>query len=75
MNAQVAKVFKSSIVPTGEALEPVRTAKYIASSMTIEVIHILCFIAVFAAIFAGIWKKAVAMDRAEKANASQKVKA
>lgn len=75
MNGQTNKVYKTSIVPAGEALEPVRTAKYVANSITIEVFHVACFIGVFAFIFAGIWKKALAQDRAEKAAASNKIKA
>lgn len=75
MSGQNAKVFKTSIVASNSNLEPVRPSKNVASSMTIEVFHIACFIGVFAFIFAGIWKKAVAMDRAEKQAASSEVKA
>ncbi|EQC44019.1 hypothetical protein [Bacteriovorax sp. Seq25_V] len=75
MSNQTVKVYQTSIVPKGEALEPVRPSKNVASSMTIEVFHIACFLGVFAFIFAGIWKKAVAMDRAAKAEATNKVNA
>ncbi|OIQ17147.1 MAG: hypothetical protein BM556_13115 [Bacteriovorax sp. MedPE-SWde] len=75
MSAQNTKVFTSSIVPAGEQIVPVRPSKNVASSMTIEVFHIACFIGVFAFLFAGIWKKAVAMDRAEKKAAANKVEA
>jgi hypothetical protein len=75
MSGQNAQVFKSSIVASNTNLEPVRPSKNVASSMTIEVFHIACFIGVFAFIFAGIWKKALAMDRAEKKTAAAKVEA
>ena len=35
--------------------------------MQIEVFHVLTFVCVFAFIFAGIWKAAVAVDQREKA--------
>ena len=75
MSGQNAKVFKTSIVASNSNLEPVRPSKNVASSLTIEVFHIACFIGVFAFIFAGIWKKAIAMDRAEKQTAGAKAKA
>ncbi len=70
-----AKVFVSSIVPKGEMLEPVREAKFVASSLTIEVLHIATFFIVFAFIFAGIWKAAVALERREKQGSKSKVTA
>ncbi|MEH0862769.1 MULTISPECIES: hypothetical protein [Halobacteriovorax] len=70
-----AKVYETSIVPKGEMLEPVRNQEMIASSMTIEVLHIATFFVIFAFIFAGIWKAAVAIERKEKASENSKVTA
>ena len=67
MTASTPKVFKTSIVPDNSFLHPVRNQDAIATSIQIEVFHVLCFAAVFAFIFAGIWKAAVAMDKREKA--------
>lgn len=75
MSTSTVKVYETSIIPAGSQIEPVREAKNVASSMTIEVFHILCFLGVFAFIFASIWKRAVAMERAEKSEATQNVKA
>ncbi len=67
MNTSTTKVFKTSIVPDNSFLHPVRNQDAIATSIQIEVFHVLGFAAVFAFIFAGIWKAAVAMDKREKA--------
>lgn len=75
MSNTTAKVYETSIVPKGEQIEPVRTANKVANSTTIEVFHIMCFLGVFAFIFAGIWKRAVAQERAEKSSATDKVRA
>ncbi|MDD0853587.1 hypothetical protein HBN50_10780 [Halobacteriovorax sp. GB3] len=62
---KTVKVYPTSIVPKGEKLEPVRTAKYTASSLQVEVFHIGCFVVIFAFIFAGIWKAALRAEKAE----------
>jgi hypothetical protein len=62
-----SKVYKTSIVPETGFLQPIRNQDAIASSMQIEVFHVLTFVCVFAFIFAGIWKAAVAVDQREKA--------
>ena len=67
MNASATKVYKTSIVPDNSFLHPVRNHDAIATSLQIEVFHVLCFVGVFASIFAGIWKTAVAIDKREKA--------
>ncbi len=67
MSNTSAKVFKTSIVPDNSWIYPVRNQEMIASSLSIEVFHVACFIGVFAFIFASIWKTAVAIDRKEKA--------
>lgn len=69
------KVYETSIIPKGEMIEPVRTAKYVAPSLTIEVLHIATFFVIFAFIFAGIWKSAVALERREKAGSRSKATA
>lgn len=63
MNTKIIKVYETSIIPPGSQIEPVREAKHIASSSTLEVFHIMCFLGVFAFIFAGIWRRAVAIEK------------
>lgn len=75
MSTSTVKVYETSIIPPGSQIEPVREAKNVASSMTIEVFHVLCFLGVFAFIFAGIWRRAVAQERAAKNQVSEGVKA
>lgn len=69
------KVYETSIVPKGEMLEPVRETAYVASSLTIEVLHVMTFFVIFAFIFAGIWKAAVRMEKREKEGSKSKVTA
>ena len=71
MSTQTPKVFKTSIVPDNSWLYPVRNQEMIASSLFIEVFHVMCFAATFAFIFAGIWKAAVTIDNKEKEKADQ----
>ena len=71
MSTQAPKVFKTSIVPDNSWLYPVRNHDMIASSLFIEVFHVMCFAATFAFIFAGIWKAAIAIDNKEKAKAAE----
>lgn len=70
-----AKVYETSIVPKGEMLEPVRNQEIIASSLTIEVLHVATFFVIFAFIFATVWKAAVAIEKKEKAADKSKVTA
>lgn len=60
------KVYKTSIVPKGEAMVPVRPSGFVASSVQIEVLHIAVFILVFFCIFGGIWKAAVKNEKDEE---------
>ena len=48
------KVYKTSV----GYLEPTRDAKYVASSLTIEVLHIAVIFGLIAFVFGGIWKAA-----------------
>lgn len=75
MSTKAIKVYETSIIPAGSQIEPVREAKHIASSTTIEVFHIMCFLGVFAFIFAGIWKRAVAAERSSKREVAQELNA
>lgn len=52
------KVYKTSIVPDGGRIEPLRDHKTIASSFQIEVLHIAVFVGVLFFIFGGLWKAA-----------------
>ena len=56
--SNVNKVYKTSIVPEGSVIEPVRDHKMIASTTAIEVLHVLVFFAIIAFIFGGLWKAA-----------------
>lgn len=62
-------VYPTSIVPEGSALEPLREAKVVLSSMQIEVFHIACFFAIMFCIFAASWfaLKKVSASEAKKA--------
>jgi hypothetical protein len=73
--SEATKVFKTSIVPAGESLEPVRTAKLTANSLTIEVFHVACFLVVFSFIFAGLWKRAVRAEKEERVSSTSQVNA
>lgn len=64
-STKTVKVYPTSIVPQGEKLEPVRKHDMVASSLQVEVFHIICFVVIFAGIFAGIWKTALKEEKAE----------
>jgi hypothetical protein len=57
-NTKAIKIYPTSIIPQGSKIEPLRDHKLIASSMSIEVLHIAVFVAVIAFIFGGLWKSA-----------------
>lgn len=61
--SNTVKVYKTSIVPKGEQMVPVRKDQMVASSMQIEVVHIGMFLFVLFAMFAGIWKSASKAER------------
>lgn len=67
-----AKVYETSIVPKGEKMVPARKHEMVATSMQIEVVHILVFFIILFGIFAGLWKAAVKAEKEEenKANSS-----
>jgi len=73
MNGQTTKaikVYPSSIVPAGQKLEPVRDAKFIASSFSVELVHIIVFVTLITVIFGGLWKVAQTLGiKKEKAKA------
>ena len=48
-------VYPSSIVPEGSALEPLRDAKIILSSLQIEVLHIISFVIILSMIMGTSW--------------------
>lgn len=48
-------VYPTSILPEGAALEPLREAKFVATSMQIEVFHILCFLVILSMILGSSW--------------------
>lgn len=48
-------VYPTSILPDGAALEPLREAKIVATSMQIEVFHILCFLVIISMILGTSW--------------------
>ncbi|OUR99829.1 hypothetical protein A9Q84_02030 [Halobacteriovorax marinus] len=60
------KVYETSIVPKGEELAPVRPSGYVATSMQIEVLHVIVFVFLFFAIFGGIWKLATQNEKKEE---------
>ena len=74
MSQSNVKVFKSSIVPAGETIEPLRSSKAI-DSLTIELFHIACFLVIFSFLFAGLWRRAVKMEKREKTSNLSEVKA
>ncbi len=47
--------YPSSIIPEGSALEPLREAKVVLSSMEIEVFHIFCFIVIMFCLLGSSW--------------------
>lgn len=64
------KVYPTSIV-SSTPLEPVRDAKYIASSAVVEVLHIVVFAILISAIFGKAWRYAVANEKKAKAMAPE----
>lgn len=48
-------VYPTSILPDGATLEPLREAKIVASSLQIEVVHIVCFLFILALILGTSW--------------------
>lgn len=60
MSKQAVKVYKTSIIPEGGRMEPLRDHKMIATSLQVEVVHIIVFLAVISFIFGGLWKAATA---------------
>ena len=51
-------IHKTSIIPAGGHIEPIRSHKTIATSGQIELLHIAVFITVLFSIFGGLWKAA-----------------
>jgi hypothetical protein len=64
------KVYETSIVPKGEVMVPARTHEMVATSLQIEVVHILVFFIILFAIFAGLWKSAVLAEKEEESKAN-----
>lgn len=64
------KVYETSIVPKGEKMVPARSHEMIASSLQIEVIHIIMFFIILFGIFAGLWKSAVQAEKEEENRAN-----
>lgn len=62
MSKQAVKVYKTSIIPEGGRMEPLRDHKMIATSLQVEVVHIIVFLAVISFIFGGLWKAAKNAD-------------
>jgi hypothetical protein len=56
------KVYPTSIVSSAP-LEPIRDAKYVASSTVVEVVHIITFALVLSFIFGKAWKFAVRNEK------------
>ncbi|ATH08420.1 hypothetical protein BIY24_10805 [Halobacteriovorax marinus] len=64
------KVYETSIVPKGEEMVPARKHEMIASSIQIEVVHVLVFFIVLFGIFGGLWKSAVKAEKEEENKAN-----
>ncbi|MCO4794849.1 MAG: hypothetical protein KC493_14110 [Bacteriovoracaceae bacterium] len=62
------KVYPTSIV-SSTPLEPVRDAKYVASSTVVEVLHIIVFVILISFVFGKAWKVATRAEKKVKATA------
>ena len=59
--------YPTSIEVPGEPIEQIRDAKFTASSMQIEVLHIIVFVGLLAFIFGKAWKAAQSLKKPSKA--------
>lgn len=59
--------YPTSIAVPGEPLEQIRDAKFIASNVQIEVLHIMVFVGLLAFIFGKAWKVAQSLKKPSKA--------
>lgn len=57
------KIFKSSIMPTESSVVLVRNQASIAPTIALEIVHILCVIAILTFIFRKLWTAAVSKTR------------
>ncbi len=70
MSNENVKVYETSIVPKGEVMVPARNHEMVATSLQIEIVHILVFFIILFAIFAGLWKAAVKAEKDEENRAN-----
>ncbi len=71
MSQAKVKVYPTSIIPTGGKIEPIRDHKMVASSVHVEVTHILLFFIVITFIFGGLWKAAQSKTEVRKPSAKK----